>query len=270
MSKQDAAKVVSAISRILLAFAFVFSQAAWAGQDQKTNDNADSGRNASAPQAAPIQVSPPPAKPESAAAQGPAAEAAARQSAGAEQAPSAGGPHEGIKVHGHWSIEVRNPDGSVVTHREFENSLTPSGPLGLARILSGTMSMGSWQIALSGADADMPCVDVAGGEASCNIVSSTYSPGGSRLPEYFGTLTVTEVEGSLNQVVLNGTATAGKQGDVSHVSTYILLCANTVAPSNCAVGAGLGQYPLTFTNVQSPINVATGQIIAVTVTISFS
>jgi hypothetical protein len=32
------------------------------------------------------------------------------------------GQHEDIKVHGHWTTEVRNPDGKIATHREFENS----------------------------------------------------------------------------------------------------------------------------------------------------
>ena len=36
---------------------------------------------------------------------------------------AAKGTQEGIKVHGHWTIEVRNPDGKVVTHTEFENAL---------------------------------------------------------------------------------------------------------------------------------------------------
>ena len=26
-------------------------------------------------------------------------------------------------MHGHWTIDVRNPDGTLVTHREFENAL---------------------------------------------------------------------------------------------------------------------------------------------------
>ena len=37
------------------------------------------------------------------------------------------GMHEGIKVHGHWVIEVRNPDGRLVQRRDFENSLTSVG-----------------------------------------------------------------------------------------------------------------------------------------------
>jgi hypothetical protein len=35
------------------------------------------------------------------------------------------GQSEGINVHGHWTIEVRNPDGKVVSHTEFENALSP-------------------------------------------------------------------------------------------------------------------------------------------------
>lgn len=33
---------------------------------------------------------------------------------------AARGQHEGIQVHGHWTIVVRNPDGKVVSRTEFE------------------------------------------------------------------------------------------------------------------------------------------------------
>jgi len=26
-------------------------------------------------------------------------------------------------VHGHWTIDVREPDGTLVSHNEFENAL---------------------------------------------------------------------------------------------------------------------------------------------------
>src|ERR1700722_13311663 len=52
----------------------------------------------------------------------PAAEAAAPAAQSASK-----GPQEGIKSHGHWTIEVKNPDGRLVPHREFENALTPAG-----------------------------------------------------------------------------------------------------------------------------------------------
>ena len=44
----------------------------------------------------------------------------------AASAPS-GGLNTGIQIHGHWKIVVRNPDGTVATRREFENSLTYRG-----------------------------------------------------------------------------------------------------------------------------------------------
>jgi hypothetical protein len=41
------------------------------------------------------------------------------------------GTSEAVKVHGHWTIEVRNPDGKLVKHVEFENSLDPGFSLNL-------------------------------------------------------------------------------------------------------------------------------------------
>jgi hypothetical protein len=34
---------------------------------------------------------------------------------------------EGIKVHGRWTIDVRNPDGSLASHHEFDNALAIGG-----------------------------------------------------------------------------------------------------------------------------------------------
>jgi len=47
---------------------------------------------------------------------------AARPAANPSEAPSSGG----VKVHGHWTIDIKNPDGKITTHREFENSLDPN------------------------------------------------------------------------------------------------------------------------------------------------
>jgi len=55
-----------------------------------------------------------------------------------------GATTEGIKVHGRWTIEVREPDGTVVERREFENALI-NPPL-MANLLTGfwsTCSTGS-------------------------------------------------------------------------------------------------------------------------------
>jgi hypothetical protein len=59
------------------------------------------------------------------------------------------GSHEGIKVHGHWMIEVRNPDGEVVTRREFENAITQSGINSILLSLGGGTTTGGIAIGLN-------------------------------------------------------------------------------------------------------------------------
>lgn len=48
------------------------------------------------------------------------------------------GQSEGITVHGHWVIDVRNPDGKLVNHVEFENSIDPG--FNLPEVTNGTSS----------------------------------------------------------------------------------------------------------------------------------
>jgi hypothetical protein len=77
---------------------------------------------------------------------------AARPAAATAQklAPTASGgkgTHEGIVVHGYWKIDIRNPDGTLVRHAEFENSLAggtglqinQSGGALLASLLEGSV-----------------------------------------------------------------------------------------------------------------------------------
>jgi hypothetical protein len=72
---------------------------------------------------------------------------------GIAQEKPAGRPSEGIKVHGHWTIEIRNPDGSLVSRSEFENALLDTGKVWLARLLgSRTEAPRTWDIRLSSTD----------------------------------------------------------------------------------------------------------------------
>ena len=36
-------------------------------------------------------------------------------------------PAGDIKIHGHWVIDVRNPDGTPAARREFDNAVTTAG-----------------------------------------------------------------------------------------------------------------------------------------------
>jgi hypothetical protein len=66
----------------------------------------------------------------------------------AAAAPSSSGMNTGVTVHGHWTIVVRNPDGTVTDRRDFENSLALSGAYLLQNILGGTATPGAWAISL--------------------------------------------------------------------------------------------------------------------------
>jgi hypothetical protein len=66
----------------------------------------------------------------------------------AEENTPAKGQREGIIVHGHWTIEVRNPEGRVVTHREFENSFLDQDVL--AGLLGHASAAGGLSITLLG------------------------------------------------------------------------------------------------------------------------
>jgi hypothetical protein len=59
----------------------------------------------------------------------------------------------GIRIHGHWVLEVKNPDGKLVERREFNNSLVTgganvSGDQLLAAILTGDLTPGGFGVAL--------------------------------------------------------------------------------------------------------------------------
>jgi hypothetical protein len=74
--------------------------------------------------------------------------------------PPSQGPHEGIAVHGYWIIDVRNPDGKLAKHMEFENQLCTTfvdplegatvqgGDSTLSSLMNGTASPGLWAISV--------------------------------------------------------------------------------------------------------------------------
>jgi hypothetical protein len=160
----------------------------------------------------------------------------------AAQEKPAGGPSEGIKVHGHWTIEIRNPDGSLVSHSEFENALVPiQGPELLAGVLANQLNVSSWELFLSDGSPD--------GRGPC---SGGYGCLASGLGlELVGT----------EALQLKATFTATHDSVIRHVST-------------AGVEDGTSRFPHRFTQRDlaqgEERQVVAGQIIQVTVVFSFS
>lgn len=227
MSKNEWKKSFGVVGRMLLAFAVIFGQCAF-GQNQKSQDKAAPPTKASAQQAG--------EKPTSAATtpkvQTEETKGEASENTVAEEKPSSDGSHEGIKVHGHWTIEVRNPDGTLVTHREFENSLVSGGTFVLTNCLVNGCPQTPWSVLLVPAASNTICSSICTLPATASITFLTSRQG----------------------VALSATVTAAAAGAISQVET-------SFGPAPTGI--------FTIANI-TPVAAAAGQIIQVSVLISFS
>lgn len=183
----------------------------------------------------------------------------------AAPAPPSGGAGEGIQVHGRWTIEVREPDGRLVSRTEFQNALTSVGQQALAQLLARESSAGHWSISVGDDLGNPPCV-FGVVPSGCTIIEAT--SGQTAVVGFQATnLQVARVGGS---VELSGSVQAGRAGQISFVGTRLLLCVPSTSPLACATSASI-PAPFITSHPQSPfIPVQNGQIIQAIVTISFS
>jgi hypothetical protein len=238
--EKNGSSFVGLALRVLAVYALLFSQTAWAGQNQKAKAT-------------------------------PAAQAAGSQKPVAEETPSRGGRNEGIKVHGHWTIEVRNPDGTVARHVDFENSLSPGygAPL-LAGLLGHASTVGGWVVRLTG--------NVGNINTDAIFVSEPNSPRADG-PALTSSCPANACAQSTNLSVTvnNGTLSFSGSGVVPsafgtaiiEVDTVTFSCPNTISPQAC-VASDAAIYVPFFTSAATSVNVSPGQTVAVTVAISFS
>ena len=179
----------------------------------------------------------------------------------------AGGRVEGIMVHGHWTIEVRDPDGTLVSRREFENTLTLTGASIIANILGRNRVPGRWTIVTGAGGAPEPC----GGP--CVLAESTDPQTG---PNVFKNLAVTVTGAGNTQLTLSGNATASGDGQILEVATRNQSCvaANQAGPAACTTAplgpASAGEFEITSTNLSLAIDVLNGQQVQLQVILSFS
>jgi hypothetical protein len=161
-----------------------------------------------------------------------------------------GGPGEGIKVHGHWTIDVRNPDGTLASHHDFENSLESTGGVALSSSLARTGVIGSWKVVLL--------------TSSAGVVGA--------LSETSGNLTIVAPTSGPNNgnLVLNGSFTDVQGGLVATVESLFDVCSPGVLPASCNDANAIGETLFTLRVLTTPVNVVPGQLVQVTVVISFS
>jgi hypothetical protein len=171
---------------------------------------------------------------------------------------------QAIAVRGDWTIEVRNPDGSLSAHYEFSNELLPSGELLLAGVMSGNFVPGLWRVTLDGQLCD------SGACASAEKLAETDSPNRT-----FATLIVQRDNVSppgLSPIVkMSGRIEVANTPSpvLSSVYTTISFCGQYTSPGACrAESPGYGY--LFSQHVLEPKNLVQGQIVQFTVTFSFT
>jgi hypothetical protein len=176
---------------------------------------------------------------------------AGQGTAQAPPAPSA----EGVAVHGRWTVTVTR-DGKVVERREFQNALTAGGQFHLSRALSRQRTPGPWIILVEADGTGSLCAGnefINGTDADCAISESAAE----------ATATVTN-----DTVVLEGTETVVRAGNIEVVSTFQWWCGPDTAPATCQ-GSGTPSQ-VTLKVLDSVIPVQVGDRIEVQVVISFS
>jgi hypothetical protein len=169
----------------------------------------------------------------------------------------------GVKVHGQWKLQVRQPNGHVMRTYRFHNDLYPSFGAGrISQMLLGNTTPGSWQIYLFGPPSSMPCSQF-GSPSGCSIVKSGWSGVGKA----FDNLVQTPIADGLR---LRGTAIADNTGQISNVWTYLAGCSASVAPGDCAPGNTNSTTVVTQRVLPTAVNLTAGQQVLVTVDLTFS
>lgn len=178
---------------------------------------------------------------------------------------------EGIKVHGHWTFNIYNADGSFDRKVEFENALNPTvGPIPLLLMLSRNASMIDWIISVTGPIGGGPCADANGASFFCVI----YETGSSTLgdPYRFANMGISlDNSSDPTKLILNGsftTASGITNPQITSVSTNIEYCAPATT-STCPIQNKVGPQ-FTSKTLSTPVSLTAGQVVQVTVEISFS
>lgn len=172
---------------------------------------------------------------------------------------------ENITVHGQWRLEVRNPDGTVVSVVSFHNDPTQAAQA-IATILARAFSPGFFWIQLGSSTANPACVS-SGTPVSCIITDPADVGPYSSESSTFKNLTTSHTTFQ-SSITLNGSITAQRDGNVDQVSSNIWVCNPTTAPSTPCASSSF--WPFTSRTLGSPVSLVTGQQLLVTVTLSFS
>lgn len=165
-------------------------------------------------------------------------------------------PQEGMSIHGHWTVTVRNPDGTIASHHEFENSVTNLGKGIVLGFLTGSTypmqgSVPSWELKVGENLCAHHTPPVRKNAGDCLIpVKAELVVGG--------------------KVEMKGTVAIEYAGQIKSVATQITNTINQNASPIVFSSRDLTQADAASGQAAGPINVQTGQNVDFVVDISIS
>jgi hypothetical protein len=180
---------------------------------------------------------------------------------------------EGIKVHGDWTVEVTNPDGTLAAKREFSNKLTPAGTALIAGLVSGDTTVQNHKIKIGWPWLyEGPNYAVFGCEEE--YISNSGIIVNAKVLRTSGGVVGTQGEDYLSRVTWSGGCTVkftqdtlGESIVLTHVYTFLELSPDLKHTADL-FPASSGDY-LTGRELDEPIEVFEGQLVAATVIMSF-
>ncbi|MCC5948006.1 MAG: hypothetical protein JJT89_06075 [Nitriliruptoraceae bacterium] len=171
--------------------------------------------------------------------------------------PSAESPAEAVEVHGDWTVDVYEPDGTLAASHEFQNALTGQGPRALVSVMGGIATVQGWSVAYR-------CPGIG-----TNAFQECYlsEPG---LTANFGGPTVNTLEVGMEgqlpspRLVLEGKTDATDDFTMDRVATYVV--------TRTPFSGGVTEDRERFTQklLAEPIDIQRGQQLVIRVEISFS
>lgn len=162
-----------------------------------------------------------------------------------------------VAVHGDWTIDVYNPDGTLDRHLEFSNDLTAVGADALASLAAGKVVAQTWSVSVDSAT-DVPPCPASSPDTACRVGNDNAA-----------------VATQPGAILLTASQTATRSGQIGAVFTTLVTA--TCDPGGCFAGppAGSRTYNFTSTDIVDPATggeyvIAEGQTFDITVEISFT
>jgi hypothetical protein len=191
---------------------------------------------------------------------------AAASTSAAQSVEAAAAASGGIKVHGHWTIVVRDPDGTIVSRDEVQNAFnTASGGLIMSQFLAGTATPGAWVVAIGSTP---ECHPGANGFLACTIAEP--STGGMAFDSHNLTASMPTTGPNAGRLVLRGSVRAPSAMTLHSLQSILYTCPGGTSPASCVYPAYTDSTLFSGKALALNTPVVADQVIDATVVISFT